>query len=140
VEEKMNIFQDNKEYFQKVIHVTKEKLASMFDEDMANHAYAREYTTLVFYNKTSKVARFEVAFVHPKMDRFSRKDGRDEVMKKLANEKAFMLADLSGVVTYTNSKGEVVWHMNPKTETKLVSKMLHEFTYHIVLAHLFGKQ
>jgi hypothetical protein len=134
-----NIFQDNKEYFQKVIHVTKEKLASMFDEDMANHAYAREYTTLVFYNKTSKIARFEVAFVHPKMDRFSREEGRNEVLKKLANEKAFMAVDLSGVVSYSNNKGEVIWHMDSKAETKLVSKMFHDFTYTVVLAHLFGK-
>lgn len=134
----MNIYQDNQEYFQKIIHVSKEKLQQKYGCS-AMCSQMREYTTLVFYNKRTKIARFEVAITHPKMDRFSRSDGRDEVLKKLANDKAFMLMDLSGVVTYTDNKTQKVTYMEPEMERKLVAHQLSDFTHEIVPIRLFGK-
>ena len=133
----MNIYQDNQEYFQKIIHVSKEKLMEKYGE---MHSQLREYTTLVFYNKRTKMARFEVAITHPKMDSFSRAEGRDEVLKKLANEKAFMLIDLSGVVTYVDNKTKKVTYMEPEMERHLVSRLLSEFTHEIIPVRLFGKK
>jgi hypothetical protein len=123
----MNIYQDNHEYFQKIIHVSKQKLIDKYDQWFNT---MREYTTLVFYNKTTKVARFEVAITHPKLDRFSREEGRKEVLKKLANEKAMMTVDLS----------ELVKGMTPEYEKKVVSHLLSDFTHEIVPRKLIGKQ
>jgi len=124
----MNIYQDNSEYFQKIIHMAKEKLIDKYGESMSSQL--REYTTLVFYNKRSKIARFEVAITHPKLDRFSREGGRNEVLKKLANDKPFMLVDIS----------EVVKDMEPVWERKIVSHLLSDFTHEIIPRKLFGKK
>ena len=124
----MNIYQDNSEYFQKIIHMAREKLIDKYGESMSSQL--REYTTLVFYNKRSKIARFEVAITHPKLDRFSREGGRNEVLKKLANDKPFMLVDIS----------EVVKDMEPVWERKIVSHLLSDFTHEIIPRKLFGKK
>jgi len=135
----MNIYQDNKEYFQKVIHVSKQKLETKY-EDAEKYSQLREYTTLVFYNKSTKIARFEVAITHPKLDRFSRAEGVNEVVKKLANEKAFMLVDLSSVVTYVDNKTKKITYMEPEAERHLVNHLLSDFTHEIVPVRLFGKK
>jgi len=124
----MNIYQDNSEYFQKIIHMAREKLIDKYGESMSSQL--REYTTLVFYNKRSKIARLEVAITHPKLDRFSREGGRNEVLKKLANDKPFMLIDIS----------EVVKDMDPVWERKIVSHLLSDFTHEIIPRKLFGKK
>jgi len=135
-----NIYQDNAEYFQKIIHVSKQKLLDKYGPELVEDSRMREYTTLVFYNKRSKMARFEVAITHPKQDRFSREGGRDEVLRKLGNDKAFMLIDLTNVVTYVdNKKGTITW-MDSDHERHLISHLLSDFTHEIVPIRLFGKK
>jgi len=136
----MNIYQDNQEYFQKVIHVSKQKLIEKYGEEACDCSQLREYTTLVFFNKRTKMARFEVAITHPKMDRFSRAEGVNEVLKKLANEKAFMLVDLSNVVTYVDNKTKKISYMETTAERHLVNHLLSDFTHEIVPVRLFGKK
>ena len=126
----MNIYQDNSEYLQKIIHVSREKLIDKYGKEACQGSQLREYTTLVFYNKRSKMVRFEVAITHPKLDRFSREAGRNEVLKKLANDKPFMLVDIS----------EVVKDMDPVWERKIVSHLLSDFTHEIIPRKLFGKK
>jgi len=135
----MNIYQDNKEYFQKIIHVSKQKLQEKYG-CLAEDSHMREYTTLVFYNKSTKMARFEVAVTHPKMDRFSKENGRNEVLKKLGNDESFMLIDLKNVVTYVDTKTGITSSMNPEMERKLVSHLLSDFTHEIIPIRLFGKK
>lgn len=135
----MNIYQDNQEYFQKVIHVSKQKLIDKYGEEACGFSQLREYTTLVFFNKRTKMARFEVAITHPKLDRFSRTKGVSEVLKKLANEKAFMLVDLSNVVTYVDNKTNQISYMKEDAERHLVSHLLSDFTHEIVPVRLFGR-
>lgn len=125
----MNIYTDNVDFLQKLIHVSKQKLQKKYG-CFADCSEMREYTTLVFYDKAKKVARFELAVVHPKKDRFSRKGGREEVLKHLANEKGFMTVDLS----------EMVKDVTPEYEKKIVSHLLSDFTHEIVPRRLFGKQ
>jgi hypothetical protein len=125
----MNIYTDNETYFQKLIHVSTQKLQKKYG-CMADCSQLREYTTLIFYDKIKKVARLEVAIVHPKKDRFSRAGGREEVLKHLANEKGFMTVDLS----------ETVKDVTPEYEKKIVSHLLSDFTHEIVPRFLFGKK
>ena len=124
-----NIYTDNADFLQKLIHVSKQKLQKKYG-CFADCSELREYTTLVFYDKSKKVARFEVAIVHPKKDRFSRKGGREEVLKHLGNEKGFMTVDLS----------EMVKDVTPEYEKKIVSHLFSDFTHEIVPRKLFGKQ
>ena len=124
-----NVYSDNVDYFQKLIHVSKQKLQKKYG-CIADCSEMREYTTLVYYDKVKKVARFEVAIVHPKLDRFSRKGGREEVVTHLANEKGFMVIDLN----------EVVKNVSPEWEKKIVSHLLSDFTHEIIPRKLFGKQ
>lgn len=125
----MNIYADTHEFFQKLIHVSKQKLLKKYG-CYADCSEMREYTTLVFYDKNTKIARFEVAITHPKLDRFSRKGGREEVLKKLANENGFMTVDLA----------EVVKDVSPEYEKKIVSHLLSDFTHEIIPRKLFGKK
>jgi hypothetical protein len=125
----MNIYTDNVEFFQKLIHVSKQKLQKKYG-CIANCSEMREYTTLVYYDKVKKVARFEVAITHPKLDRFSRKEGREEVLRHLGNEKPFMLVDI----------GEIVKDLTPEFEKKIVSHLLSDFTHEIIPRKLFGKK
>ena len=124
-----NIYADNADYFQKLIHVSKQKLQKKYG-CFAESSEMREYTTLVFYDKKQKIARFEVAIVHPRLDRFSRKGGREEVLTHLANEKGFMTVEM----------GELVKNVTPEYEKKIVSHLLSDFTHEIVPRKLFGKQ
>jgi len=124
-----NIYTDNANYFQKLIHVSKHKLQLKYG-CAAEFPQLREYTTLVFFDKTTKVARFETAIVHPKLDRFSRKGGREEVLAHLANEKGFMVVDLT----------ETLKGVTPECEKKIVSHLLSDFTHEIMPRFLFGKK
>lgn len=124
----MNVYTDNETYFQKLIHVSKHKLQTKYG-CMADCSQLREYSTLVFYDKTTKVARFEAAIVHPRLDRFSRRGGREAVLEHLANEKGMMTIDL----------GELVKNVTPEYEKKIVSHLLSDFTHEIVPRKLFGK-
>lgn len=124
-----NIYTDNVDFFQKLIHVSKQKLQKKYG-CYADYSEMREYTTLVYYDKARKFARFEVAITHPKLDRFSRKEGREEVLRHLANEKPFMLVDIS----------EVVKDLTPEYEKKIVSHLLSDFTHEIIPRKLFGKK
>jgi hypothetical protein len=120
----MNISNGN--YLQKIIHVPRQKILNF--EGMPK---AREYTTLVFYNRETKIARFEVATVHPKLDRFSRKQGREEVMKKLAEDNSAMLVDLKNI---TNDLVDI------QMEDRILSNLLEHFTYFVVPMKLMGKK
>lgn len=125
----MNVYLNSKTIFQKMVHVSKAKLTAIYGSD-ADCEEMREYTTLVFYNKQTKIARFEVAIVYPNLDRFSRKGGREEVLKKLASETPFMLMDLN----------QLVKNLTPKAETCIVSHLLSDFTHEIIPRFLFGKR
>ena len=120
----MNISNEN--YLQKIIHVPRQKI-----EDFEKFSKVREYTTLVFYNRETKIARFEFVKVHPRLDHFSRKQGREEVMKKLAEEKPAMLIDLKNI---TNDL------IDRQMEDKIVSQLLENFTYFIIPMKLMGKK
>ncbi len=123
----MNLYLDNEKCLQKVIHVPKQRFGCKFD---CGNGDAREYTALVYYDKQTKIARFEVAITNPKLDRFSRKGGCEEVVKKLANEKPLMMVDLS----------ELVKHLSPKMEKKIVAHLMSDFTHEIVPRKLMGKK
>lgn len=123
----MNLYLDNEQCLQKVIHVPKQRFGCRF---CGETTVAREYTALVYYDKQTKVARFEVAITNPKLDRFSRKGGCQEVLKKLANEKPLMMVDLS----------ELVKNLSPKMEKKIVAHLMSDFTHEIVPRKLLGKK
>jgi hypothetical protein len=119
-----SLYINNDECLQKIIHVSRPKLEAKYGYFSPN---MREYTTLVYYDKTTKIARFEVAITHPDMDRFTRKTGREEVMKKLVGEVPYLLMDLKNLVRT----------MGRKAQKELINHLLSEFT-HVLIPHMLA--